>query len=683
MLNIPTLKFEKSIKYLENELTIQNSNRELLLDVIANINLISKNSTKEDKERLDAVLFEANDLLSQSSNMISDLEHLKLEIETITKELNGVLGDKNLKSRTKEYFIATFSDIKKKITIYTVKFKDVETNVKVQNERVTNFIKANNLQYNFDSTEDNKENGVQFADFSMDSGDSTFSNVEEKQEEVVENIEATETAESVEEDNTSTVQDKVTEEVAIVNDAEKTEEIQEVDSTDLSDEQTDAINNLTSEFKTLLTEVAKGNVKEDVTPIILSYFKKFDNSGIVEEPLIENNNNDSIINETISDSEVISENYFNTNIIDELKNMFTTGITNIEQDIEKRTTTSTDSIEDISNDFVDAGDTSAEEGTAEFMNEIITENETVETELYSEEVAEDEVQEVDETQEVDENEEAEINIEDETSTYDLPSYDDNYMIHINKGSAYNNIFAFDTFNFYQPSNDVVEYEDVVQTTDEVNPIEEDVSENIVEDEVVVNEDSVELPTEENHDDDSLLEALVESENVESLTNEVTVDETTSNDEIDIYQRSEIDDLYQKIAKIKLAQADNESLIISKEYGIILPYRLTELKEYMDSYPGLYASFTDVVEQEFILPYNYFSTNEKKSRFDEAYNLMKHKVGASSISAYRYAKTVSKETDLHPAIIAACRSQRELDAYLYYMQEDELDKFKYFNIYYKD
>jgi len=788
MLNIPALKFEKSIKYLDNELSIQNSNRELLLDVIANINLISKKATKAEKDRLESVSFEANDLLSQSSNMISDLEHLKLEIETITKELNNVLGDKNLKTRTKEYFIATFSDIKKKITIYTVKFKDVETNVKVQNERVNNFIKSNNLQYNFESTESNDAEEIKFADFSMDNGDTTFSNVENT-EEVVENVEEA----KVEESNT------VENDAAIENTEAVSVEVpqNEDENAGLSNEQVTTIDNLTSEFKTLITEVAKGNVTEDITPIIMSYFKQFDTTGSIVEPTVEDNNSvdvEEVSDEEVSDEEVVNENYFNTNIIDELRNMITTGISNLERDIEQRTATNTNSIEDISEDFVDASTDAVqqEELNAAFMNEIISANELVENEINNdedsdvsqeddenvvediiednqveetvtdvvedvnndnqvEETASDVVEDVnndsqveetvtdvvedvnddkqveDVAEEVVENDDFEIETEsnetvepvisfvddddvsddedvhddesdeESTTTVDLSSYDDNYMIQIDKDTNYQNIFTFNSLNLTQVSNDVVKYDDIVDTPVEVVNTNTETFDTEVSNEEVSDVETSDI--EENIDDESLLEALIESEqNVENTENEVTenvVQEVQESDEIpfeeetspdikiDFYQKSEFDDLYEKIAKIRLAQADNEALIISKEHGIILPYKLTELKEYMDSYPGLYASFTDVVEQEFILPYNYFSANEKKCRFDEAYNLMKNKEGASAIAAYKYAKSISKENELHPAIVAACRNQRELDAYLYYMQEGELDKFKYFNIYYDE
>ena len=71
----------------------------------------------------------------------------------------------------------------------------------------------------------------------------------------------------------------------------------------------------------------------------------------------------------------------------------------------------------------------------------------------------------------------------------------------------------------------------------------------------------------------------------------------------------------------------------------------------------------------------------KARFEEAYNLLKNREGKNVISSLATAMRLTNMDNLNPAIIAACKSEYELNSYLYYLSSNRTRKFKLFNIIY--
>ena len=139
----------------------------------------------------------------------------------------------------------------------------------------------------------------------------------------------------------------------------------------------------------------------------------------------------------------------------------------------------------------------------------------------------------------------------------------------------------------------------------------------------------------------------------------------------------------KLLKIMNASEDNKTLLISERLQkIYLPYKLSELTDYLDSYPETYSSLQDVVEQEFILPFDYFKKHPSKARFTDTYNLLKNREGYNFLKSVSYAFRLLKKSNLNPAIIASCKTQNELESYIYYLDSDNLNNFKFFNIIYE-
>ena len=126
--------------------------------------------------------------------------------------------------------------------------------------------------------------------------------------------------------------------------------------------------------------------------------------------------------------------------------------------------------------------------------------------------------------------------------------------------------------------------------------------------------------------------------------------------------------------------DNHTLIISEEDGkVYLPYTKDDIKNEVVQNKG--AKISEVIENNYIFPLDKYK-NSIRARFREGYNLMYKKEGKSKRSAILLGIELMFETNLHPAIISACKNLEELDIYLDCLEDNELEKFSCFKIIYK-
>lgn len=126
--------------------------------------------------------------------------------------------------------------------------------------------------------------------------------------------------------------------------------------------------------------------------------------------------------------------------------------------------------------------------------------------------------------------------------------------------------------------------------------------------------------------------------------------------------------------------DNKTLIISEQDGkVYLPYTKDDVKEDLVQNKG--KKISELIEQKYILPLDKFK-NSMRARFREGYNLMYKREGKSRKSAFMLGLELMFETNLHPAIISACKNLQELDIYLDCLEDNELEKFSCFEIIYK-
>ena len=126
--------------------------------------------------------------------------------------------------------------------------------------------------------------------------------------------------------------------------------------------------------------------------------------------------------------------------------------------------------------------------------------------------------------------------------------------------------------------------------------------------------------------------------------------------------------------------DNHTLVISEEDGkVYLPYTKEDVKNEVLQNKG--SKISDVIEDKYIMPLDKYK-NSIRARFREGYNLMYKREGKSKRSAIMLGIELMFETNLHPAIISACKNLQELDIYLDCLEDNELEKFSCFKIIYK-
>ena len=126
--------------------------------------------------------------------------------------------------------------------------------------------------------------------------------------------------------------------------------------------------------------------------------------------------------------------------------------------------------------------------------------------------------------------------------------------------------------------------------------------------------------------------------------------------------------------------ENHVLRVSeKDNRVYLPYSKSELTLYMEQYSDSYVSYADVIKKEFILPLDYYMKHPVVARFRETYSLIKDREAKSVMDALKYAFSLMFKYELNPIIIAACKTQTQLENYLEALEKNRLDEFKDFEI----
>lgn len=128
------------------------------------------------------------------------------------------------------------------------------------------------------------------------------------------------------------------------------------------------------------------------------------------------------------------------------------------------------------------------------------------------------------------------------------------------------------------------------------------------------------------------------------------------------------------------EENNSTLLVSEtKKKVYLPYSKNEVLEYLEQYPNQYRSFADVVKQEFIYPIDFYLKHPVIARFRETYALIRDRESKSVIEAFKYAMDMMFHYDLNPTIIAACKTQDQLENYLSCLERKKLDEFTDFEI----
>lgn len=129
--------------------------------------------------------------------------------------------------------------------------------------------------------------------------------------------------------------------------------------------------------------------------------------------------------------------------------------------------------------------------------------------------------------------------------------------------------------------------------------------------------------------------------------------------------------------------DNNKLIISdKRRKVFLPFKISELDEYLQNFENDFSSYEDVISQEFIIPIGRFTKNTVVARFRETYALIRDRESKSVFEAIKRGLELMFVYNLNAAIIAACKSEEDLDNYLSHLKKKTTENFNRFKIEYE-
>lgn len=228
-------------------------------------------------------------------------------------------------------------------------------------------------------------------------------------------------------------------------------------------------------------------------------------------------------------------------------------------------------------------------------------------------------------------------------------------------------------NNYENVQETVLAENFETTLENIETNEEMEQESSVETANEIIEDSAETIDSEENPIESNAETIV-------TENENNIDVTSTEENIN--EKDNNSSLQQEIPVKESVETTNfleKTLYINYDSNYaILPYSLLDLDKAFSEHPEKYSSINDIIAQEYTVSLDTYS-NTSISRFKHTFKLAKDKSKLSFFKALGYANRFLFESEVEPIIIAACETIYELDCYLEYLNNDDLDRFNCFNI----
>lgn len=124
--------------------------------------------------------------------------------------------------------------------------------------------------------------------------------------------------------------------------------------------------------------------------------------------------------------------------------------------------------------------------------------------------------------------------------------------------------------------------------------------------------------------------------------------------------------------------ENTLIISERNQNVILPYTILELQEKLKDNSNTYKSMQEIVEKCYTRPLSVYK-NASFSRFKEALNLIRERENGSLKQALDLGLELFFNSNLHPAVISACKNLDELDIYLDYLENGETNHFTCFKV----
>ena len=190
---------------------------------------------------------------------------------------------------------------------------------------------------------------------------------------------------------------------------------------------------------------------------------------------------------------------------------------------------------------------------------------------------------------------------------------------------------------------IEEQKEQIESTETSADNQDSVDQNVTESEATNEDNSTNVETEVVSEADS-----TEKDN-DTIEVKPVIDETTTNTTSNAINNELVNESH---------RASVDSLIISEITGeVILPFTHTTI---------------DIKEFK----------NPVSSRFREGYRLSKERENEGVLTSISIGLKLSFKSKIHPAIIRACRDFDDLDTYLYYLDNNQVEYFPNFKILYK-
>ncbi len=209
---------------------------------------------------------------------------------------------------------------------------------------------------------------------------------------------------------------------------------------------------------------------------------------------------------------------------------------------------------------------------------------------------------------------------------------------------------------------------------EVTNVTEDTSEDKVIPEGTTSTDVPQNESIETSNDMSQIEEKIESE---------IIAESTINSEFTI---PEPDEITAPVEIIEDSKLDEEKQQTAEVMTVNVPKK--ELSENQDNPYEMDSLIISEITGEVILPFTHtvVDINEFKnpvsSRFREGYRLSREREHEGVLMSISIGLKLCFKSDIHPAIIRACRDFDDLDTYLFYLGNNQADYYPNFRILYK-
>ena len=209
---------------------------------------------------------------------------------------------------------------------------------------------------------------------------------------------------------------------------------------------------------------------------------------------------------------------------------------------------------------------------------------------------------------------------------------------------------------------------------EVTNVTEDTSEDKVIPDETTSTDVPQNESIETSDDMSQIEEKIESE---------IIAESTINSEFTI---PEPDEITAPVEIIEDSKLDEEKQQTAEVMTVNVPKK--ELSENQDNPYEMDSLIISEITGEVILPFTHtvVDINEFKnpvsSRFREGYRLSREREHEGVLMSISIGLKLCFKSDIHPAIIRACRDLDDLDTYLFYLGNNQADYYPNFRILYK-